>query len=442
MGAVWRAEHLLLKSHVAIKLISPELATTSEALNRFLREAQAAASLRSAHVVQILDYGVDEGTPYIAMELLDGESLGARLERVHCIAPSETAGLLLQVGRAVARAHDAGIVHRDLKPDNVFIVRNDEDEIAKVLDFGIAKLSRRGVDGPATGATRTGALLGTPYYMSPEQIEGSAELDHRSDVWAIGVIAYECLLGQRPFDAETMGGLVLAICSKPLPVPSARGSVPPGFDDWFARACHRDLEQRFASARDATRELKQLCEGSAVIAIARAEEPDSADEDQTEIYSPAAHAPKSVLTFSSSQSKTAPGISARAATALAAGALVIAATVGLIVWSRSKSALPLQPAAAAMPVATATTARAPAPAPQLTAAQNIVSLEALPIAEPEQSARPSNAKPAPARGGVAPASVDLEEAPSEDGPVLPENPYNNRTAPGGGVPPRPSADGF
>jgi len=122
MGQVWRAEHLLLRAEVAVKLMNPELGRSREGLSRFLREAQAAAALRSPHVVQILDYGVDRGTPYFAMELLDGESLRTRLRRVGRLNPKETSALFLQLGRAVSRAHDAGIIHRDLKPDNVFTV--------------------------------------------------------------------------------------------------------------------------------------------------------------------------------------------------------------------------------------------------------------------------------------------------------------------------------
>src|SRR5262245_47212839 len=127
MGSVWLAQHLTLDSPVAIKLMDPAIASSQEALQRFWREAQAAASLRSPHVVQILDHGVDQGTPYIAMELLDGESLADRLARVGTLGPPETARIMTQVARAVRRAHEAGIVHRDLKPDNIYLVRNDEE---------------------------------------------------------------------------------------------------------------------------------------------------------------------------------------------------------------------------------------------------------------------------------------------------------------------------
>jgi hypothetical protein len=258
MGSVWRAQHLTLRSACAIKLIEEEIAQNPEALSRFLREAQAAASLRSPHVVQILDHGVDEGVPFIVMELLDGESLAARLARVQRLSPPDTARLITQVGRAMTKAHEAGIVHRDLKPDNIFLVRNDEEELAKVLDFGVAKSRTHGI-GSVSTATRTGSVLGTPYYMSPEQAEGSKSVDHRSDIWSMGVIAWECLLGARPFEAETLGGLLLAICARDIPVPSRVGHVPPGFDAWFARACSRDLRNRFDTVKEAAQELRNLC---------------------------------------------------------------------------------------------------------------------------------------------------------------------------------------
>jgi serine/threonine-protein kinase len=269
MGSVWLAQHLTLRSPVAIKLIDAEIATNPEALNRFLREAQAAASLRSPHVVQILDHGVDEGVPFIVMELLEGESLAGRLERVHHLSPADTARIMTQVGRAMTKAHEAGIVHRDLKPDNIFLVRNDEEEIAKVLDFGVAKSNLHGV-AAVSSATRTGSVLGTPYYMSPEQAEGAKTVDHRTDVWAMGVIAWECLIGARPFDAETLGGLLMAICAREIPTPSQRGSVPAGFDTWFARACARDLNQRFTSAKEAAQELRNVCAGELMQGYARA----------------------------------------------------------------------------------------------------------------------------------------------------------------------------
>jgi serine/threonine-protein kinase len=248
MGSVWKAQHLALRSSVAIKLIDPSLASSEEALARFLREAQSAASLRSPHVVQIIDHGVHNGAPYIAMELLEGESLADRLGRLGKLDRVEVARFMTHTARAMSRAHEAGIVHRDLKPDNIFLVRNEDEEIAKVLDFGIAKTTGSVFD--VTTGTRTGAMMGTPYYMSPEQVEGSKAIDHRSDLWAMGVITFECVTGVRPFDDDTLGALLLKICVRPLPVPSTVAEVPPGFDAWFARAAERVPDARFQSARE------------------------------------------------------------------------------------------------------------------------------------------------------------------------------------------------
>ena len=258
MGAVWRAEHLTLGTQVAVKLIDPAIASSEEALTRFRREAQAAAELRSAHVVHIMDYGVENGTPYIAMELLVGESLSDRLERVKRLTPGELADIFTQVGRALARAHQMDIVHRDLKPDNIYLVKEGDEEIAKVLDFGIAK--KIGLKSTSSGVkTQTGAMLGTPYYMSPEQAKARGNIDHRTDIWSLGIIAYECLTGVRPFDGETLASLLISICTEPLPTPSNVAEVPPGFDAWFARAASRDLQVRFQSVSEAITQLRELC---------------------------------------------------------------------------------------------------------------------------------------------------------------------------------------
>jgi serine/threonine protein kinase len=255
MGAVWRAHHLTLNSPVAVKLIDPRIASTGLGVERFVREARAAAALRSPHVVQTLDYGVHEGVPYIAMELMEGESLADRLSRLGSLSPTDAARFLTHVGRAVGKAHDAGIVHRDLKPDNIFLVHNDDEEVAKVLDFGIAKMTHP--TGGASSQTETGVVIGTPFYMSPEQAGGS-KIDHRADLWAMGVIAYQCLLGHLPFPGQALGEVIIKICTGPIPVPSQIGRVPMGFDSWFAKACARDPDQRFQSARQMTDAFRLL----------------------------------------------------------------------------------------------------------------------------------------------------------------------------------------
>ncbi len=206
MGSVWKAEHLRLRSPVAIKMLDPAIANNEQMLARFLREAQACAALRSPHVVQSIDYGVDEGTgtAFIAMEMLNGEALSDRVARLERLPPEEAFRFLSEVLRAMGKAHDAGIVHRDLKPDNVFICR-DDPEFAKVLDFGVAKVTNKDL-GASGGKTQTGMMIGTPYYLSPEQTQAK-EVDHRADLWAIAVIAFEIMTGRWPFAGESFGEL-------------------------------------------------------------------------------------------------------------------------------------------------------------------------------------------------------------------------------------------
>jgi serine/threonine-protein kinase len=258
MGAVWRADHLTLNAPVAVKLLDPSISHTEEGLARFLREAQAAAALRGTHVVQTFDYGIDKDVPFIVMELLVGENLAQRVSSKGPMPAPAVAMLLKQVARAMSKAHQAGIVHRDLKPDNIFLVDVEDDEpLAKVLDFGIAKASGELAVSLAS-KTRTGALLGTPFYMSPEQAQGTMEVDFRSDLWALGVITFEALVGKRPFESEALGDLLLKICVLPIPVPSKHGAVPAGFDAWFARAVAREPSQRFGSASEMARAFERI----------------------------------------------------------------------------------------------------------------------------------------------------------------------------------------
>jgi serine/threonine protein kinase len=267
---LWTAEHLTLHSRVAIKLLDDELLARPDAVARFVREARAAAQIRSPHIVQILDVGVEQGVPFIAMELLQGESLAERLDRVGTLTPRDTTRILTQVARGLSRAHAAGLVHRDLNPSNIFLERNEEEENAKVLDFGVAKALVPGFD-TESGATRTGVLIGSPHYMSPEQAEASELLDQRTDVWAFGVVAFECLTGRRPFDQVSLGSQLLSICAWPMPIPSQVAEVPVGFDAWFAKTCARPLAERYGSAHDAAHELRLVCENPATTGAPRAD---------------------------------------------------------------------------------------------------------------------------------------------------------------------------
>jgi tRNA A-37 threonylcarbamoyl transferase component Bud32 len=248
-ASVWVAEHLALTTHVAVKLIDPELAKKESARERFRREATAAAQLRSAHVVQILDHGIDDDQPFIVMELLDGEDLFERLAHRTRLSLRETSKIVTQVARALIRAHAAGIVHRDLKPENVFLCPNEDDEVVKVLDFGVAKV--KDAAKVTMQKTGVGTLIGTPHYMSPEQVKGIGEVDSRADLWALGIIAFQCVTGELPYDSEGVGDLLIKITIGDAPIPSRiYPGAHPSFDAWFAKACARDPTKRFQTARE------------------------------------------------------------------------------------------------------------------------------------------------------------------------------------------------
>jgi len=246
MGSVWRGTHLTLGTSVAVKFMSN---SSPEALTRFQREAQVAAQIRSSNVVAIHDFGVEDGLPYMVMELLDGEDLGARLKRVERLSLAEATQVLIPVARGLERAHAAKLVHRDLKPENIFLVREGDEDVPKILDFGIAKTLVAEED--SFDVTRDGDVLGTPYYMSPEQSRASRDVDHRADLWALGVILFRVVTGRRPFTAPTAAALAVQICVEPAPrVSTMRPDLPPELDGFFERALAKDPAQRFQSARE------------------------------------------------------------------------------------------------------------------------------------------------------------------------------------------------
>lgn len=195
MGRVWIADHLGLRAQVVVKFMAPQLVDSEDALRRFSREAEAASKVKSPHVVHISDYGIAlNGQPYIAMELLEGKTLAEVIARYGALDPAAVAKIVTHVARALARAHAKGVVHRDIKPDNIFLIDVGGGEIfAKVLDFGVAKAAFA-----ESRTTGTGVMVGTPMYMSPEQILGARHVDHRSDLWSLGVVAFEALTATVP----------------------------------------------------------------------------------------------------------------------------------------------------------------------------------------------------------------------------------------------------
>lgn len=248
MGAVWLADHLTLDVRCAVKFMTGDASRDPNFLSRFEFEARAIAQLQSPYVVRVLDYAVDKDVPFIAMEFLQGEDLCARLSRLGRLDTKATYRIVSQIARGLFKAHLAGVVHRDLKPENIFLAQEDDAEVAKLLDFGVAKSTAFAVHGTATQA---GSLLGTPAYMSPEQARGVREIDHRSDLWSLAVITYQCLTGRLPFDSPTLGDLFALIMYEPMPVPSKVAPwLSSDFDRWWAKAAARNAEDRFTNARE------------------------------------------------------------------------------------------------------------------------------------------------------------------------------------------------
>ena len=250
MGAVYLAEHPSIGRQVAIKVLRAELGQDEQALARFINEARAANAIRHPNIIEILDSGITEnGISYLVMELLRGESLTARLRRRGRVPPHEAVALVMQTASALGAAHAKGIVHRDLKPDNLFVVpdeANPGSEHIKVLDFGIAKLQTTAPGGVVK--TRTGALMGTPIYMSPEQCLGTKEVDWRSDIYSLGAILYELLTGKPPFVSEGFGALLnMHLNQPPRPPRELEPAISPGLELVVLKMLAKKAESRVQS---------------------------------------------------------------------------------------------------------------------------------------------------------------------------------------------------
>jgi serine/threonine-protein kinase len=277
MGQVWAATHTVTLRTVALKLLSGAPARERELRLRFLREARAASAVVHPNVVRIHDcFELEDGTPVMVMDLLDGETLAQKLAREHVLPLAEAASLLLPVVSAVGSAHAVGVIHRDLKPDNVFLARSPSGQgpggasggvDVRVLDFGIAKLvslvSPGAAPGDSAGLTDTGAVLGTPCYMSPEQCFGEKDVDHRTDIWAIGAMLYEALAGMRPVDGDGMGQIIKKLMVEGItPLETVAPDVPAEVAELVRRMLAKDRGGRPRDLREVSAVLARHATGT------------------------------------------------------------------------------------------------------------------------------------------------------------------------------------
>ncbi len=434
MGSVWSATHLGLGHQIAIKLVSREFVRSPGALRRFDAEAKAVARLQSRHVVQVYDNGtLDDGTPYIAMELLTGETLQQRVDRVGALSMRETVNILGQCCKALGRAHGIGIIHRDIKPDNIFLSRSpDEDgEVAKILDFGVAKVALgEGTDGDQS-MTKTGAVLGTPLYMSPEQARGLKSIDHRTDLYSLGLVTYTMLTGRDAFEGESFGDILIKICVEPLPRLSPSANVPITMGPWFEHACARDPAHRCASAQEFVETLRLASGLGAATSPPSSElrhEPGRVAVTLTDAsFPPLRLATSTPSVADANVSLTAAGVPRRRGGVVVlgiVGALVMVGGAAFFVLAGHHGTMTLDPARAPASV------EAPPPAlPSATLAPR--EPDPLPSA-PAASA--ASAAPAESHAAV-PVSVPTAPPPARSVPIAPPHPAAAGTA---GVHPNPT----
>jgi serine/threonine-protein kinase len=407
MGVVVSARHLALDEQVAIKLLLPETLKNPEAVSRFVREARAAVKIKSEHVARVSDVGqLENGSPYMVMEFLQGGDLADWLTQNGPLPFEQAVDFVLQACVAVADAHALGIVHRDLKPSNLYCVRRSDGQLMiKVLDFGISKMTN--LDGSATGAelTKTNAVMGSPLYMSPEQMRSARDVDSATDTWALGVILFELITGRRPFSADTLTELVMKVASDaPPPLATYRPDAPPGLDEVIATCLAKDRRKRYPNVGALSLALLPFAPKRSKVWVERiAGIIQAAGLSQSALAVPVS--PKETLpqaTTAPEGSGTLPPLgrtttgggqrkSSRVWGGIVGGVLVIGATAGasMAVMSRKPATLsePAQAAAAStpVPVTVATATASPAPAAPSTAAPLTAALIPLPSSAPAAS---------------------------------------------------------
>jgi serine/threonine-protein kinase len=424
MGAVFEGENVRISRRVAIKVLHGAALSNAETVQRFEREAQAAGRIGSEHILEILDLGVlADGERYMVMEYLAGEALSARIRRLGRMTPEQIVPLVRQALVGLGAAHAAGIVHRDLKPDNIFVLneRSGIKDYVKIIDFGISKFNALGGD---MSMTRTGAVMGTPFYMSPEQAKGSGGVDARTDLYAMGVILYEAVTGEVPFTANTFNELMFKIVlSDPTPLTQVIPDIAPAFAALVSKAMAREAAQRFGSAEEMIRALDELgVRGGADAARALPGYEVRPEPRAGLVATPGASTQGS---FATSQQGLPPAKSNKSLVGVVAVAAVLVlgggALAALKLTSGKKTEPDPAPTAAATAPATPAAAAAPPPAHTV---------------EPAPSSEPAPASAAPAKPS-APAATTAPATTASPAAAAPTTPVKAATAKATHVAPAP-----
>jgi len=348
MGEVYLAQHTRIDRRAAIKVLLPELSSNQEVVDRFFSEARATSSIHHRGIVEVLDCDVHpSGRAYIVMELLEGESLGGRLARDRTFGRDLNRVLAVTgaIADALGAAHAKGIVHRDLKPDNVFLANEPGTPfgfMVKILDFGIAKLMSGEIDGKVSARTRTGSLMGTPAYMSPEQCRGASRVDHRTDIYSLGCIVYEMLAGRLPFVYEGFGEIISAHMSEPPPAFAAVGAdAPPVVEQWTRRLLAKSPAERPATMADVVGSLREM-QGGAGLKLT------TWPSGLAPPPGPASAMAKTTLSEHAAESVPHP-VRRNRLVPIGIGALVLAGAVAGVMKLRAPAAAPAAPPVAAAP---------------------------------------------------------------------------------------------
>ena len=427
MGVVVAAHHLELDQRVAIKFLLPEIIGNADAVARFLREARAAVKIRSEHVAKVTDVGkLEGGAPYMVMEYLDGSDLSAWLRQQGALPVQQAVDFVLQACEAMAEAHTLGIVHRDLKPSNLFVIRRPDATLSvKVLDFGISKTTATASSSnghTATSLTSTLAVMGSPLYMSPEQMESSRDVDARSDIWSIGVILYELITGGPPFFAESIPALVLRVArgDGPPPLRERRPDVPAGLEPVAQRCLAKDRRARYENVGELAVALAPFGSAQAkvsaerILGILKAAGL-SAPNPVLPAVSGAEPVKHAATATSAAWGQTMPP-KKRGAWLFAAGALlVVGAGLALVSAVRGSFAQPTTPEASAPSAASATAAppaNASVQAPATTTAAAAPEPAAEPIVPPTPAAPSASALRRTASSVVPPPAKPAPRTPS------------------------------